>query len=186
MTQQTPPHGAMQGPSQFPIGSYPSQQPINYQPQTYTAPVNEPGSSPEVPHSRVTQMAADNPVSDRVASYPALAEAGRDATWADPASFPIVAYYRQTHYYMMANTKWNLDQLCAKILLNVGSQTFEPVNLEVRWEVDLPLVIRNPIPYPEKTLIVPRKVRAILELLKRRNKSDLIVVEEGPLVVFQG
>lgn len=109
-----------------------------------------------------------------------------DDAWDDPACFPIVVDFQQTHIVTMASTKWDLDWLRLKILLDLQSQlghlgnsdNGEPIDLEVRWEMDLALVIKNPKPFPEVTAITEKNVRAVLENLKKRGRSDLVVVRD--------
>ncbi|KAI4132288.1 MAG: hypothetical protein LQ338_000749 [Usnochroma carphineum] len=102
--------------------------------------------------------------------------------WSDPDSFPICIYY-STPIFMMANSKWTLEQFQQEMLTalemhGLNCDMLELLgwgNLTVVWESN-PRTSFKTGEFPPYTVVGRHNIRAVLEFLKRK-RSDLVIVE---------
>ncbi|KAI4176388.1 MAG: hypothetical protein LQ343_001127 [Gyalolechia ehrenbergii] len=132
-----------------------------------------------------TQSSSEIPTSGHPAIPPPENEPENSGDpWADPDSFPLVVYYGGPHF-MMANSRWTLDQLRSEILRNLRAQGVDCTrfdhhgigNLTVHWERSL-LLHMDPNAYPASAFITAYNVRVVLEFLKWRTRSDFVLVAD--------
>ncbi|KAL8960441.1 MAG: hypothetical protein Q9193_002861 [Seirophora villosa] len=102
-------------------------------------------------------------------------------------SFPICIHYKKA-IFMMANANWSLVDFQQAILRSLNAQQIDTDELETKWFGDLIVVWESNarmhhdnIGFPNDTILGDHNIRAVFEFLKRRMRSDFVLVDEDYL-----
>ncbi|KAI4118390.1 MAG: hypothetical protein LQ345_001559 [Seirophora villosa] len=100
-------------------------------------------------------------------------------------SFPICIHHKEP-IFMMADANWSLVEFQEAILRSLNAHQIYTHELEAEWFGKLTVVWESNarmhydnLGFPNTTLLGDHNIRAVLEFLKRRMRSDFVLADEA-------